>query len=96
METDMTKLERAISRAVNYHGLDARLGMPDFKIAELIAPEVQRHLDGQTDVQVFEAMTPDERAKIGSQESDLSRAVKAARKAATGSEEAPVPFQGFA
>ena len=64
MEKDMTKLERAIAHAVNYHGLDARLEMSDFKIAKLIAPEVQKHLDGTTDVQVIESMTLEQRASI--------------------------------
>lgn len=51
----MTRLEQAISHAINYHGLDAKLDMPDWKIAEMLAPEVQKHLDGKTDVQIFEA-----------------------------------------
>lgn len=63
----MTKLERAISHAVNYHSLDAKLDMPDWKIAALIAPEVQRHLDGKTDVQIIEVMTPEQRANIGAE-----------------------------
>lgn len=57
-------LERAISHAVNYHGLDTRLGMTDYAIASRIAPEVQKHLDGETDVQVIEAMTPEQQAAI--------------------------------
>lgn len=60
----METLERAIAHAVNYHSLDAKLNMPDFKIAELLAPEVQRYLDGKTDVQLYEAMTPEQRAAI--------------------------------
>ena len=63
---DTLGLERALSHAINYHSLDAKLNMPDYKIAELIAPEVQRHLDGKTDVQIIEAMTPEQRAAIGS------------------------------
>lgn len=57
-------LEQAIRHAVNYHSLDARLGMADHAIAFLIAPEVQKHLNGETDVQVIEAMTPEQRAAI--------------------------------
>lgn len=60
----MQKLERAIAHAVNYHSLDSRLNMPDFMIAEMIAPEVQRHLEGKTAVQIYEAMTPEQRAAI--------------------------------
>jgi hypothetical protein len=55
-------LELAIRHAVNYHSLDTRLNMPDYKISELIAPEVQKYLDGTTDVQIIEAMTPEQRA----------------------------------
>jgi|ERR1700758_488719 len=58
-------LNRAISHAVNYHGLDARLNQPDWRIADLIESEVQKHLDGQTEVQIIERMTPEERARIG-------------------------------
>jgi hypothetical protein len=60
-----TELNRAISHAVNYHGLDARLGMADWKIADLIEGEVQKWLDGKSDVQIIERMTPEERAQIG-------------------------------
>jgi hypothetical protein len=49
-------LNTAIEHAVNYHGLDARLNMSDTEIAELITPEVQKHLDGKTDVQRIEAI----------------------------------------
>lgn len=61
----MTDLEKAIAHSVNYHSLDAKLGKPDFVIAEMLAPEVQRHLDGKTDAQVLARMTPEERARIG-------------------------------
>jgi hypothetical protein len=50
-----TELNRAIAHALNYHSLDAKLDMPDWQIADLIEPEVQKWLDGKTDVQVFEA-----------------------------------------
>ena len=60
-----TELNRAIAHAVNYHSLDAKLNMPDWQIADLIEGEVQKWLDGTTDVQVIEAMTPEERARIG-------------------------------
>lgn len=63
-----TQLNKAIQHAVNYHSLDARLGMADWQIADLIELELQRHLDGQTDVQIIEAMTPEERARIGSED----------------------------
>ncbi len=59
-----TELNRAIAHAVNFHGLDARLNMPDWQIADLVEGEVQRHLDGQTDAQVIERMTPGERLEI--------------------------------
>jgi hypothetical protein len=65
MTTDDAKLAAAIRHAVNYHSLDARLNMPGFEIAALITPEVSKHLAGKTDVQVIEAMTPEERARIG-------------------------------
>jgi len=61
----MTQLNQAISHAVNYHGLDAKLNMPDWKIADLITPEVQKYLDGKTEVQIVTAMTPEERSQIG-------------------------------
>lgn len=60
-----TPLNRALQHALNVHSIDARLNMPDWQIADLIEPEVQRHLDGTTDVQVVEAMTPEERSRIG-------------------------------
>lgn len=59
------KLNRAIQHAVNYHGLDAKLNMADWKIADLITSEVAKHLAGTTDVQVIEKMTPEQRANIG-------------------------------
>jgi hypothetical protein len=55
----------ALRHAVNYHGLDAKLGMADHKIAELLSGEVVKHLAGKTDVQIIEAMTPEERSRIG-------------------------------
>lgn len=65
MTIDNDKLARAIAHAVNYHGLDARLNTPDFKLGELLAPEVGKHLRGETDVQIIDAMTPEQRAAIG-------------------------------
>lgn len=59
------KLARAISHAVNFHSLDSKLNMADWKIGELLAPEVQKFLDGKADVQVIAAMTPERRAAIG-------------------------------
>lgn len=47
-------LNKAICHAVNYHGLDAKLNLPDWQIADLIEPEVKKHLQGLTDVQTFE------------------------------------------
>lgn len=58
-------LAMAIAYAVNYHGLDAKLEMSDFKIGELLAPEVQKHLDGTTDAQIIERMSQEDRAAIG-------------------------------
>lgn len=60
-----TELNRAIQHAVNYHSLDAQLNMTDWQFADLIEPQVQRWLDGNSDVQIVERMTPEERAKIG-------------------------------
>ena len=57
-----TELNKALAHAVNYHSLDARLNMADWQIADLIEGEVQKWLDGTTDVQIFERMTPAERA----------------------------------
>lgn len=62
---DVQKLEAAIRHAVNYHGIDARLNMSDRDIAALLTPEVAKHLAGKTDVQIIEAMTPDQRLRIG-------------------------------
>lgn len=53
---------RAIAHAVNYHGLDSRLNLPDYAVAELITPEVIKHLRGITDIQIYERMSPEERA----------------------------------
>ena len=58
-------LRQAISHAINYHGIDAKLNMAEHKIADLLVGEVSKHLRGQTDVQIVECMTPEERAKIG-------------------------------
>ena len=48
------------------HGIDACLDMSDWKIADLIEGELRKHLEGKTSVQIFERMTPEERAQIGS------------------------------
>lgn len=58
-------LNRAIAHAMNYHGLDAKLGMADFRIADLVTGEVLKYLNGETDVQVLERMSPEDRANIG-------------------------------
>lgn len=58
-------INAAIRHAMNYHSLDARLDMADFAIADLITPEVMKHLAGETDVQVIERMSPEDRASIG-------------------------------
>jgi hypothetical protein len=63
--TERTELNRALTHAINYHGLDAKLGAPDWHIAAIIEGEVQKWLDGTTDVQVIARMTPEERARIG-------------------------------
>lgn len=61
-------LVAAISHAVNAEGLDARLETADFTLADLLAPRIAAYLRGQTDVQVYEAMTPQERAEAFSPE----------------------------
>lgn len=58
-----TKLKRAIRHAVNYHGLDAKLNMADYEIADLLIEEMQKHLEGRTDVQIVESLTPAELAE---------------------------------
>lgn len=58
-------INAAICHAVNYHGLDAKLNTADHELADLLAPEVAKHLAGQTDVQIIERMSPEERARIG-------------------------------
>jgi len=63
--TDRTELNRALAHAINYHSIDAKLGMSDWFLADILEPEVQRWLDGTTDVQVIERMTPEERSRIG-------------------------------
>lgn len=60
-----SELNKAIQHAVNYHSLDAKLDMADWQIADLIEPEIQKWLDGTTDVQIVERMTPEGRSKIG-------------------------------
>ena len=62
---DKNKVNAAIRHAVNYHGLDAKLSMADWKIADLLTNEVIKHLNGETDVQVIERMIPGQRANIG-------------------------------
>lgn len=64
MDIDVLALNKALCHAVNYHGLDAKLKMADWTIADLIVGEVSKHLRGETDVQVIERMTPEERAQI--------------------------------
>ena len=64
-ENFIQALNAAIRHAVNYHSLDSRLGMADYKIADLITNEVSKHLRGETDVQVYERMSPEERRMIG-------------------------------
>lgn len=49
-----SKLYRAIKHAVNFHGLDSRLNMADWQIADLLEHEMQKHLDGKTDAQAIE------------------------------------------
>ena len=51
-----SELNRAIAHSVNYHSLDAKLSMSDFAIADLLEPEIQKYIDGETDVQYFESM----------------------------------------
>lgn len=61
------KLEDAITHAVNYHGLDAKLNMRDWEIAKLLTPEVSKHLRGVTDAQLIAGMKEEDRAKIGAE-----------------------------
>jgi hypothetical protein len=63
-----SELNKAIAYAVNYTGMDARVEMPDWELADLLEPYVQKWLNGKTDVQRIEAMTPEERAKIGKED----------------------------
>lgn len=60
-----SKLNRAIAHAVNYHGLDSRLNMADWAIADLIEEEVKKWLENRTDVQFYENMTAEQRSRIG-------------------------------
>ena len=69
-EVRVDDLAKAIEHAVNYHSLDARLNMSDFAIGELLAPEVAKWLRGETDVQVFERMSPEDRKTIFGQPED--------------------------
>lgn len=61
-------LVAALSHSINYHGIDAKLDTPDYRLAELLVGEVSKHLRGETDVQVYERMTPEERAGINEYE----------------------------
>lgn len=65
MTPDEEKLAKAIAHAVNFHSIDSRLNIADWEIGELLAPEVQRHLDGKTDVQLIDGMSLERRAAIG-------------------------------
>lgn len=58
-------LRHALEHSLNYHGYDAKLDMPDYAIAAKLSPEMIKHLKGETSVQVFERMSPEERAQIG-------------------------------
>ena len=60
-------LEHAIEHSANYNGYDAKLEMPDYAIAAKLAPQAFKWLKGETDVQIIESMTPEERAKIGTE-----------------------------
>lgn len=60
----MSDLNRAIAHAINYHSLDSRLNMADWEIADLIEPEVRKWLEGTTDVQVIERMSPEDHLSI--------------------------------
>lgn len=59
-----SELAKAIEHAVNYHSIDAKVGMADFNLAKLLVGEMWKHLRGETDVQVFERMSPEERAAL--------------------------------
>lgn len=45
---------KALEHAINYDSIDAKVGMADWKLVELLTPEIQAHLEGRTDVQRFE------------------------------------------
>lgn len=57
-------LMKAIEHTVNYHSVDAKLSTADWELAERWLNEMWKHLLGETDVQIIERMTPEERAKI--------------------------------
>ena len=63
----LSQFKAALRHATNYHSVDAKLDMADFKLVELLAPEIEKHLQGKTDVQVYERMSPSERLAIGTQ-----------------------------
>ena len=65
---DAKTFEAALRHSINYNSIDAKAGMADHALAELLMPEICKHLAGSTDVQVFERMTPEERANIGKEE----------------------------
>lgn len=58
-------LLRALTHSINYHGLDAKTNTADFRLAGRLFDEIWKHLCGETDVQIIDKMTPEERARIG-------------------------------
>lgn len=58
------ELERALTHSINYHSLDANCNEADFQLSKMMIDEVWKHLCGETDAQVIERRTPEERRKI--------------------------------
>lgn len=61
------RLEKALEYALNVESIDAKAGMTDWELAALLLRQIGKHLRGETDAQVYEAMTPEERLRIGSE-----------------------------
>lgn len=58
-------LRGALRHAVNVTSVDAAAGLADYLLAEKLINPVLAYLRGQTDVQIFGAMTQMERDRIG-------------------------------
>lgn len=65
VDEDFTQaLNAAIRHAVNFHGLDSTVGMEDYKIANFLTPEVVKHLEDRTVVQILARARSWERENI--------------------------------